>query len=416
MNLLADSHEIITNILINKNSFTKSVNAFFQTRARDSFEIKNIIKIYLSFFKKYYYFEALTKELLTKATPSLITYLGVSLIYLRLYKSEKVNVIEFLKRALKNNKEKYNADIENILIDYSNNEEYELKNIKQGSFEYYSIVFNLPLWFIKMIFSQQNKENVKVILESFKTKREQYFLKSKLIDLEEINSEELKEFSDVDDHLFKTENFKSELISNRTFIKSSSFFEKIFKNKLRINNRYITLYQAEINTFYYRFLNEYLYLNNVLNIFVESHYENSELIKKVMPKAIKDLSIHESSVGELICYLGAKQDIIFYEPKSTCFEKFFIIPEYRVIFNQNSIDGLIKKQKEGLQEISTYLENNGKLIYLVETLDVKETKNVTKEFLDKNADFVLEKEECILPKESDKSIGYYAILKRVEHA
>ena len=418
MSVLQDSYEIISYMLINKKTFNKSLNAFFTTNVRNDDELKKFIKVYILFFKKYYYFEALTKELLTKATPSLITYIGITLINVRLLNVDIDEAIEFIKNALKKNKEKYSDEIEKAIIDFKDKKEYPLNNIKKGSVESLSVFFNLPLWFIKMTLAQHGLEKSKLIFESFKNKKYvQYFLKSKLVDLDSVDEELNKKFTlDTKTNLYLTSESDNELIKNKTYVKTSSFYEEIFKNDLKLINKYITLYQNEDSNFFYRFLNQYLYLNNVINFAVDSFYNVKDAITVVAQKRINDLFVYESTPNELISHLSFKQDAIFYASKSTYFEEFYFKPEYRVLFDTELIDKFIKEQKSSLKEISSYVENGGRLIYLVETIDTKETSKVISAFLSENNDFILEKEEFIIPNEENSSFGYYAILKRENHA
>ena len=144
--------------------------------------------------------------------------------------------------------------------------------------------------------------------------------------------------------------------------------------------------------------------------------DNPDVINEVILKKKNDLFVCESTVGELIARLSYKQDILFYMPKSTDMQRFFYCPEYRVNFDQKSIDELIVTQEKGIKEVSNYVADNGKLIYVAETIDKKETTNIVHSFLENNQDYILEKEEMFLPTKNIKSFGYYAILKRHNHA
>ncbi len=114
----------------------------------------------------------------------------------------------------------------------------------------------------------------------------------------------------------------------------------------------------------------------------------------------------------MIAHLNFKQDMIFYVPKSTNFQKFYYCPEYLVNFDQKDIDLLINDQKEGLKEIAEFTAQNGILVYVVETIDKKETSDVINDFLANASDFELINSEFIFPKNEIKVFGYYAILKR----
>lgn len=413
MNLLNDSYEIISYMLKNREIFGNSLNVFLLTNVRTNKEILDIKRVYTLFFKHYYFYRRLTKELLSKVTLNLTAYIGISFLISRYFKTIDLNeIIDFLKKALKNNKEKYNEIIETSLINYSNYENFGFKNIEKGSHEHLSILFNLPEWFIQMILNQQSKEIAKQIFESFNAKYKNYFLQSKLEDLDNIEPIELKSFKKCDNNLYIEEGDGSNLIKKRVFIRTNAFYEYIFQNDLKQVNKYITLFQSEKGYFFYRFLNEYLYKNNVINLGFESFFENPEAIQNVMPKQIKDIFIYESTVGQMIAHLNYKQDVIFYVPKSTNFQMFYSCAEYAINFDQNDIDKFILKQKEGLDEISKYAAENGLLVYVVETIDKKETINIINDFLKNRCEFELLKSEFIFPTNTKKIFGYYAILKR----
>ena len=413
MNLLNDSYEIISYMLKNKEIFYNSLNVFLLKNVRTGKEIADIKRVYILFFKHYYLYKKITKELLSKVTLNLTTYIGVSFLVSKYFKLIDLNeIIEFLKKALENNKEKYDDIIEQCLIDYSNNKNYTFKQLKKRSIEHLSILFNLPEWFIQMILNQQNSDIAKQVFESFNAKNKNYFLQSKLENLDDIDLIELKSFKKCNNNLYLEENGGSELIKKNIFIRTSEFFEYIFQNDLKQVNKYITLYQSEKGSFFYRFLNEYLYKNNVINLAFESFFENPDAIKNISPKQIKDLFIYESTVGQMIAHLNYKQDLIFYVPKSTNFEEFYLHPEYVIIFDQKNIDKLILNQKEGLNEISKHIAQNGLLVYVVETIDKKETSNVIDDFLKTDPEFELLKSEAIFPTNEKKIFGYYAILKR----
>ena len=89
-------------------------------------------------------------------------------------------------------------------------------------------------------------------------------------------------------------------------------------------------------------------------------------------------------------------------------------PDYILNFSQSSIDDLIKEQIDGLNELAKYVEVNGKLVYCVPTIDIKETEVQVMKFLESNKNFVKEYAELFFPYEKDNSMYYYAILKKVK--
>ena len=88
-------------------------------------------------------------------------------------------------------------------------------------------------------------------------------------------------------------------------------------------------------------------------------------------------------------------------------------PEITINFNQSELDGLIENQSKYLLEASRFVKEEGVLVYAVPTLNIKESFNIVRLFLEENKDFILEKEELIFPYMYQTTGMYYAkLIKR----
>jgi len=417
MSIFTDSQEILTNVLTNKETFSKTLKSFLETNVRSNEELSKINHIYDGFFSRYYYFEQITKEYLTKATNLLIVTIGVAFVSGRELKLNSDEILSFVEDTFNNNKEKLTDELRKAFLNYKAGKDVEFKGIETGSREHLSIMFNLPLWFVSMTINQRGKDGAKDIFKSFLTRNSpNYYMLNSLKNLDDAPKEELAKFNSSDKLIYTTKEKKNPLIKNFTFVRTNPSYEKIFANLPKFNNKYITVYEAEPNNFYLRFLNENIYKSNVINIAMNSINDNPEIIKEVALLQIKDLFIYESTVGQLIARLAFKQDCLFYLPYSSNMTKFFTLPEFRVLFDVESLDKIIKNDKKDLYEISTYVEDKSYLVYLVNTLDKKEGTKLIEDFIKDNDEFSIVKEEEIFPTTQNKSFVYYCILKRTAHA
>lgn len=123
-------------------------------------------------------------------------------------------------------------------------------------------------------------------------------------------------------------------------------------------------------------------------------------------------SIIECAPSTMIASLGKKVDTFIVYPSSSSFEQLRLTPDYFLRFDPSTLDQLIQNQKDVLDEAKKYINDNGVIVYVVNTISKKESENIIKQFIDNNNDFVLEKEKQYLPFEQEDSILYYAVLRK----
>ena len=104
--------------------------------------------------------------------------------------------------------------------------------------------------------------------------------------------------------------------------------------------------------------------------------------------------------------------MIFYYPRSSAIELYRRNAEYAVNFDVNNLDEIIFNQKEGLDSLANFVKNEGYLVYVVDTLDLKETIIMIQKFLNSYSNFKLVHEEIFFPQDQLNSIYYYAILRK----
>ena len=99
-------------------------------------------------------------------------------------------------------------------------------------------------------------------------------------------------------------------------------------------------------------------------------------------------------------------------PDSSRLNLLQLLPDYFLRFDINKLDELIANQKLALKEASAQVEDDGYLLYLVDTLSKKESIGVVNELLNENKQFSLVRDKLYFPYKKYGSSYYFAVLKK----
>ena len=403
---------VILDVLENKKSLKDTFYKYFNNQNYTDKELniyRNIIDI---FFNKYYFFKYLSKDLCEQNTPILVSSLGISVILLNQKVFEQKNIFNFLELNFKKNKQKYNNELENLLLDISNSYNYEFKNIEKTSLNYLSVIFNLPIWFIKMIFRQNDLEKTKEFLKLIKHISYKKGIFSKNYILNSIYNEDENNYKKDDNYYYIIDKNKEE--KSDIFYLTNKSFNNLLSDLGNIFNKYITIYQEQesnlaldIFNYYYKKQNEFIFSSPNLE-------ENINILKFKEKSNIENLKVYNFNSSEIISKISFKQNYIFYYPKSFNLNKFLTYPEYRINFDENNYDNLLEHNYNNLEFLSKYVEDKGYLIFLNESINKKENINIINKFLEKNKDFILDK-QVKLDISKNEDFLYYSILRKVNN-
>ena len=127
---------------------------------------------------------------------------------------------------------------------------------------------------------------------------------------------------------------------------------------------------------------------------------------------IKGVNIYEAQASSIITCLSKPVHTFIVMPDSSRFNLLQLLPDYFLRFDMSKLDELIANQKAALKEASAQVEDDGYLLYLVDTLSKKESINVINEFLAENENFVLVKDKLYFPYKKYGSSTYFAVLRK----
>ena len=129
---------------------------------------------------------------------------------------------------------------------------------------------------------------------------------------------------------------------------------------------------------------------------------------------IKGVNVYEAQASAIITCLSKPVHTFVVMPDSSRFNLLQLLPDYFLRFNFEKLDELIANQKVALSEAAAQVEEDGYLLYLVDTLSKKETINIVNEFLANNESFTLVRDKIYFPYKKYGGSYYFAALKKAK--
>ena len=112
---------------------------------------------------------------------------------------------------------------------------------------------------------------------------------------------------------------------------------------------------------------------------------------------VRGVNVYEAQASAIITCLSRPVHTFVVMPDSSRFNLLQLLPDYFLRFDFNKLDELIANQKLALKEAAEQVEEDGYLLYLVDTLSKKESINIINEFLANNENFTLVRDKLYFP-------------------
>ncbi|MFA7110211.1 MAG: hypothetical protein WC160_01665 [Bacilli bacterium] len=326
---------------------------------------------------------------------------------------EHDEMIDYVRQAFN---EEQMIIIDKLLAFQDSPRELIPESIPVESYEYLSLRFNTPEWLVKMwqkhfgrgVTYKLMKKNNKPQLQSCRVNTLATSTKEVLDD-----NPEFREAPLADMVIYQG---KAPIRKN-TFFQSFDVFllkmgHKELMDKVCLNN--VTeafLYSAEDNSVIREFFLKYQKTIG-LNLGVPNVDERLDISKIIRYNQLTNVNFFGAEPTAMKAAISRPQDLVIVHPRSSDFDLIRAYPDYLLHFKRESIDELVAKQKETLENCATFVGDDGILVYLVSTINRKEGHSLIMDFLDRHRDFTLLEEKQRFPFDPLDTALFYAIMKR----
>ncbi len=297
-----------------------------------------------------------------------------------------------------------------------------LSGVNEGTLEYLSLRFNTPGWVIKMWtkhFGRKTcfkilKANVYPPLNIVRVNTNKIHTDNLLLDVNRFDVTNTKdELIYLDKSSVKTSN---EYIKGQ--ITPSSLGIRYIVDKIDFNelDRVVVL-QNSVDSYLYNEVLLKMSPTNYCDIALTSPIDYMSYQRRKSTYGYKgEYKVYNLKSSELITAISSKADKVFVYASSSNFNAIRSTPDFFIHFKREQIDECIKSAKEDLINAYDVTAEGGDIIYMVSTLNKKESFLVVEEFLNQHSDVTLTMEEQLYPfSQYDVSL-YYAILHKEKAA
>ena len=411
MNHLLVAHSCLMDVLYKKYPFNLAIDNKCSNITLSHEERRNFSGIVGCSLRHYYIFEylisLLEKDFTNEQKVALLLYLSSNL-FLPVYSSD--NVDELIKKY---EISKYDLDrLDKLSEDKTKLIPSELSN---ESIEYLRYRYNLPLWVLK-IWMKHFKGYTFKICRSINKPASRFVLVNKfLMNEEEVNKEnETLVPSLTFDGLYEYQgkiNPSHHSLARKGKIVNITPAEYYLLKQLDLDVlRNIALYSEVSNNLHLQLmaLLSNQYKMDVIAGASEAYYQTK---KDIDNYNLNKVNLYECGHSSIITCLSEKVNNFFVMPANSNFAEFRRSPDYFNRVDPSLLDGYIANQKASLHSASEFVEHNGHLIYIVTTMNKKETIQIVDEFLNEHKNYVLVEQKQFLPCDKYDSTLFMAIFR-----
>lgn len=405
------ANKVLTSILTDDVSFKKALKEVFPFNSKDKEYTSVVSSLTGCELRHHLLFLEVAKVFspeLTNEEKNLLLLALSNYYFLKKLPNDEVEA--YLKEVLK---DKYTEETASLF--HKEGTASDLLTMEKTSLDYISIRFNTPRWLIKMWAKHYGRGVAFRILKanSFPTKN--MVRLNTLIEKDPaIDHEDLFVPSDVKDmyqYVGKMSLRKTEVYKNDGVFLLKPVIKELFDQYVDPTLNEYTLYSGADDSLF----NEMIVrseLKKGINVVVPSIDKRLEMMRWIRTRKAKNINFFQAD--NLIAYqtgISNKQNLIVVNPISSSFEKIRMYPDYLLHFKREEFDGIIAHQKEVLNDMSTFVNNGGTILYIVDTMNKKETVDVVNGFIAEHPDFSIVEQRQIFPFEKEDASLYYAVMK-----
>ena len=283
--------------------------------------------------------------------------------------------------------------------------------------DFLSLRFNTPNWLVKMWRKAYgNNLTFKILKANTKAPKQTVRINTNLISKEEVLAKDtIYSESFVDNVVLYHGNLP---FNKQKYIEDFKVFPqkmgyKFIVDKIGIDPlQGVAIYQGMSSNFYLEVALRGMF-SMPIDLILSTHQDYYFVKNNINNFKINNLKAYYSDYKSIITCVSKKVNSFFVLPKCSNFELLRSAPDYFLRFKPETLDSLILEQYQTLVECSSFVEDNGQLIYIIPTLSTKEGHANIVRFLKENKGFALEEERQLFPFDPYDSSIYYAILRKV---
>ena len=292
---------------------------------------------------------------------------------------------------------------------------FDFLDINKKSFDYISIRFNMPKWLLKSWAKEVGLSKTYRILHSLSIPNQLSYR------LNPYNSH-YKDVLDMHKNVLGEEIYPDivslhrKVVQKNNELKGDHLFEIDVNLKKLVDETQSQLleeaciYSGEDDSLPLEFLARSKKIG--VNVVCPNFEERARLVRAVRLQKGKNMNVFKANdVVSMKTGISRQTELFYCYPKSSSFAYINKYPDYIVRFRNTSIDAFVANQKKALNDCAEFICNHGELIYIVNTLNRRETSDVIEAFLQSHPSFVLLKQSQIVPDKNNNSFLYYAVLK-----
>lgn len=411
MNIFDLSKKILLKIVSNEIPFAVALKSVFKNENIDAQNKGNVTALVGCELRHHLMFDNIVSQFID----------GVEFektIFLRFYLSNHLFLKRFLDKEILSlaQKDIGKEKIEEIINFISTTNDLISENLDRSSPQFLSCRFNTPAWVVNMWQKQFSKGL------TFKILKANYHQSTPTlrVDTNKINVDEFlkshPEFKlnicdEIIEYIGKgMPKHVDEFASNQIFFMKPA--TKKLLDKLPVEPFKKMVIFSDIPNNIYLDLNvrtkENLNMDLIIN-HTQSYYDTKKMIDKLH---LNGISLYNTESKNISTCVSSKVDLFLCLPTSTAFDLLRSTPDYFLRVKQEKLDAILNEQKIALEESSLQVSEGGLLVYLVPTLNKKESTIMIGQFLAEHNDFELIEEKQHFPFEDLDSCLYYAIMRK----
>ena len=280
---------------------------------------------------------------------------------------------------------------------------------EKGSFEYLSLRYNCPVWLVKMLNKHFGRGVAFKILQiNTRPLVQSYRLNG--IEQGKILTDPNFALAPIDNMVLFTGKGSAK---NTSFYKNKEIIPEKMAFKATLDNMNlkplsnVAFFSGYANTAYID-LAQRLKEGSHIDLITPEITLTNDAKRHISIYGLKNISLYEAKAATLLTVVSEPVDYFFMLARNSNFELLRTNADYFLRFNRNEFDSLMNEQRYSLEEAAGLIKVGGELIYMIPTLNKKESKQIIAEFLLIHKEFSLLEERQHFPFEDYNSTLYVA--------